>query len=161
MSGMVTVISLFTGARFDAVVIECEGRTNKPIAAYSKSSAAVSPLLASQPSILDLMIGAYYLRPASQVMLSPLLRSLLDGGLFRGIDIAWSVIIVGIYIYIDLQLCKMTDARASHINAKQGTIKAQNTIKQDQLKKGIKCPSDRVVGRLVQRMSQGSPWATK
>jgi hypothetical protein len=26
-------------------------------------------------------------------------------------------------IYISLQLCKMTDARASHINAKQGTIK--------------------------------------
>jgi hypothetical protein len=32
-------------------------------------------------------------------------------------------------IYISLQLCKMTDARASHINAKQGTIKAQNKIK--------------------------------
>jgi hypothetical protein len=31
------------------------------------------------------------------------------------------------YIYISLQLCKMTDARASHINADQGTIKAQNT----------------------------------
>jgi hypothetical protein len=33
------------------------------------------------------------------------------------------------YIYISLQLCKMTDARASHINAKQGNIKDQNTIK--------------------------------
>jgi hypothetical protein len=62
-----------------------------------------------------------------------------------------------IYI-ICLQLCKMTDARASHINAKQGTIKAQNTIKQDQLNKAVECPSDGVVGRLVQRMSQGSPW---
>jgi hypothetical protein len=31
----------------------------------------------------------------------------------------------------------MTDARASHINAKQGTIKAQNTIKQGQLNKAI------------------------
>jgi hypothetical protein len=31
------------------------------------------------------------------------------------------------YIYISLQLCKMTDARASHINAKQGNIRAQNT----------------------------------
>jgi hypothetical protein len=61
-------------------------------------------------------------------------------------------------IYISLQLCKMTDARASHINAKQGTIKAQNTIKLGQLNKAIKCPSDGVVGRLVQRMSQGSPW---
>jgi hypothetical protein len=30
-------------------------------------------------------------------------------------------------IYISLQLCKMTDARASHINAQQGTDKAQNT----------------------------------
>jgi hypothetical protein len=52
----------------------------------------------------------------------------------------------------------MTDARASHINAKQGTIKAPNTIKEGQLNKAIKCPSDGVVGRLVQRMSQGSPW---
>jgi hypothetical protein len=52
----------------------------------------------------------------------------------------------------------MTDARASHINAKQGTIKAQNTSKLGQLNKKIKCPFDGVVGRLVQRMSQGSPW---
>jgi hypothetical protein len=43
-----------------------------------------------------------------------------------------------LHIYISLQLCKMTDARASHINAKQGTMKAQNTIKQGQLKKAIK-----------------------
>jgi hypothetical protein len=95
MSGMVTVISLFTGARFDAVAIEWEGRGNKPIAAYNKSSAAVSPLLASQPSITDLMIGAYCLHPASQVMLNPSLHTLLGGSLFRGIDITWSVIIVG------------------------------------------------------------------
>jgi hypothetical protein len=51
----------------------------------------------------------------------------------------------------------MTDARASHINAKQGTVKAQNAIKQGQLNKAIS-PSDGVVGRLVQRMSQGSPY---
>jgi hypothetical protein len=56
-------------------------------------------------------------------------------------------------IYIRLQLCKMTDARASHINAKQGAVKAQNTIKVGQLNKAFKCPSDGVVGRLVQRMS--------
>jgi hypothetical protein len=46
------------------------------------------------------------------------------------------------YMYICLQLFKMTDARVSHINAKQGTIKAQNTIKQDQLTKesnAIRC----------------------
>jgi hypothetical protein len=55
-------------------------------------------------------------------------------------------------IYISLQLCKMSDARASHINAKEGTIKAQNTIKQGQLNKAIKCPSDGVVGRLVQKV---------
>jgi hypothetical protein len=63
-------------------------------------------------------------------------------------------------IYISLHLCKMTDARASHINAEQGTIKAQNTIntiKLGQLNRAIKCPSDGVVGLLVQRMSQGSP----
>jgi hypothetical protein len=30
---------------------------------------------------------------------------------------------------ISLQLCKMNDARASHINANQGTIKAVNTSK--------------------------------
>jgi hypothetical protein len=52
----------------------------------------------------------------------------------------------------------MTDARASHINAKQGTIEAPNTIKQGKLIKAIKCPSDGVVGRLAQRMSQGSPF---
>jgi hypothetical protein len=54
----------------------------------------------------------------------------------------------------------MTDAGASHINAKQGTVpvKAQNTIKLGQLHEAIKCPSEGVVGRLVQRMSQGSPW---
>jgi hypothetical protein len=33
------------------------------------------------------------------------------------------------YIYISLQLCKMNEARASHINANQGTIKAVNTSK--------------------------------
>jgi hypothetical protein len=32
-------------------------------------------------------------------------------------------------IYISLQLCKMNDARASHINANQGTIKAVDTSK--------------------------------
>jgi hypothetical protein len=95
VSGMVIVISLFTGCRLDAVAIECEGRANKPIAACSRSRADVSPLLASQASIADLMIGAYCLLPASQVMLSPLLHSLLGGSLFRGIDRAWSVIIVG------------------------------------------------------------------
>jgi hypothetical protein len=54
----------------------------------------------------------------------------------------------------------MTDARASHINAEQDTIKAQNTIntiKLGQLNRAIKCPSDGVVGLLVQKMSQGSP----
>jgi hypothetical protein len=43
--------------------------------------------------------------------------------------------------FLIIQLCKMTDARASHINAKQGTIKAQNTIKLDKLNTAIKCPS--------------------
>jgi hypothetical protein len=41
----------------------------------------------------------------------------------------------------------MTDSRASHINAEQGTIKAQNTIntiKLGQLNRAIKCPSDGV-----------------
>jgi hypothetical protein len=67
-------------------------------------------------------------------------------------------IIIYLDIYISLQLCKTTDARASHINAKQGTIKAQNTIRIGQLNKAIKCPTDGVVGCLVQRMSQGFPW---
>jgi hypothetical protein len=66
----------------------------------------------------------------------------------RGDGENWSVM-----IYIGLQLCKMTDARASHINAEQGTLKAQNTLKLGQLNKAIKCPSDDAVGRLVQRMS--------
>jgi hypothetical protein len=115
MSGMVTVISLFTGARFDAVAIECEGRVNKPIAAYSKSSVAVFPLLASQPSIADLMIGAYCLRPTSQVMLSPLLHSLLGGSLFRGIDITWSVIIVG--RSISVHSSKKVGRRSGRVNS--------------------------------------------
>jgi hypothetical protein len=46
----------------------------------------------------------------------------------------------------------MTDARASHINAKQGTIKDQHTIKVGKLIKAIKCPSDGVVGRPAGRL---------
>jgi hypothetical protein len=115
MSGMVIVISLFTGGRFDAVAIECEGKANKPITAYSKSSADVFPLLASRASIADFMIGAYCLRPASQVMLSPLLHSLLGGSLFRGIDIAWSVIIVG--RSISVHSSKEVGRRSGRVNS--------------------------------------------
>jgi hypothetical protein len=58
---------------------------------------------------------------------------------------------IKLFIYISLQLCKMTDARASHIIAEEGTIKAQNTKntkKLGQLNEAIKCPSDGVVGKI-------------